>query len=143
MSDDPGVADEYPKGGQQLLYEPFDRGLIAAIRHSVAKLAEGAGLRHQRLDDFILAVNEIMTNAVRYAGGGGMLTLSQQDGQLQCTVSDDGPGIPPEWLRPGHTPPALALSGRGLWLARRLCDDVKIRTSPHGTTVLLAVVLPN
>jgi serine/threonine-protein kinase RsbW len=135
-SEDPAVATT------TLLSEPFDHRLIASVRHAVAQLAGAAGLKQQRLDDFILAVNEIMTNAVRHAGGDGVLTLWHQDSALHCAVSDDGPGIPPEQIN-GHTkPPAFALSGRGLWLARRLCDKLTITTGPGGTTVRLAIALP-
>ena len=92
----------------------------------------------------IAVVNEMMTNAVRHAGGGGSLILSCVDGSLYCHVSDAGKGIPPEQVNghPARAPAALALSGRGLWLARTLCDRVDIDTGPGGTRVRLLINVP-
>jgi serine/threonine-protein kinase RsbW len=125
-----------------LLSELFNRQLITAVRHGVARLAAEAGLSGQRLDDFVLAVNEIVTNAVRHAGGSGLLMLWRQDGSLRCEVRDKGPGIPPDRVEGRDLPSPTAISGRGLWLARRLCDGMAIETGPHGTTVRLAITLP-
>jgi anti-sigma regulatory factor (Ser/Thr protein kinase) len=125
-----------------LLSELFDHQLITAARHTVARLAARAGLAGQQLDGFVLAVNEMMTNVVRHAGGSGTLILWRQDEKLQCEVVDEGPGIPPEHIDGHSLPSPFALNGRGLWLAYRLCDSVTIRTGPRGTTVHLMVVLP-
>jgi serine/threonine-protein kinase RsbW len=135
--------DEIPSNlGTPLLSRGFDRWLIGSVRHAVAAHAAAAGLRGQRLDDFILAVNEMMTNAVRHAGGAGSLILSCVDGSLSCHVSDAGPGIPLEQVNGHPVPATLALSGRGLWLARKLCDRVDIETGPGGTRVRLLVEVP-
>jgi anti-sigma regulatory factor (Ser/Thr protein kinase) len=83
----------------------------------------------------------MMTNSVRHAGGSGVLTLWCQDEQVQCEVVDEGPGIPAEHINGHPLPPPFAVSGRGLWLARRLCDSVTIRTGPRGTTVQLVIGL--
>jgi serine/threonine-protein kinase RsbW len=125
-----------------LLSALFDSNLIANVRHAVTRMSARAGLAGQRLDDFVLAVNEMMTNVVRHAGGSGALTLWCHDEALHCEVRDDGPGIPHEQLGRRLAPAALALGGRGLWLARTLCDSVTIVTGPSGTTVRLAVALP-
>jgi anti-sigma regulatory factor (Ser/Thr protein kinase) len=125
-----------------LLSELFDHQLVTTVRHTVAGLAAHAGLAGQRLDDFVLAVNEMMTNAVRHAGGSGVLILWCQDEKLQCEVVDEGPGIPSERINGHPLPSPFAVNGRGLWLAHRLCDSVTIKTGPWGTTVHLAIALP-
>jgi serine/threonine-protein kinase RsbW len=132
------VAEQPPA----LVHEPFDHNVIAGVRHSVARLCASQGLAGQRLADFVLAVNEMMTNAVRHAGGSGMLTLWCLDGALRCEIADKGPGIPPDRANGKRVPAVDALSGRGLWLAHLLCDSVTIRTGPEGTTVLLAIAVP-
>jgi anti-sigma regulatory factor (Ser/Thr protein kinase) len=124
-----------------LLSELFDHRLVTAVRHAVTGLAARVGLAGQRLDDFVLAVNEMMTNAVRHAGGSGVVILWCQDEKLQCEVVDEGPGIPAERVNDHPLPSPFALNGRGLWLAYRLCDSVTIRTGPRGTTVHLAIAL--
>jgi serine/threonine-protein kinase RsbW len=130
------MAEEPP-----LLRQKFDQRVISGSRHAVARLSAAAGLYGQRLDDFVLAVNEMMTNAVRHAGGRGVLTLWCADSVLLCEVADSGSGIPTASLQPQRRPSTLAVSGRGLWLARHLCDSVTIDTGPHGTKVLLRIGL--
>ncbi|NJC74003.1 ATP-binding protein [Planosporangium thailandense] len=137
MPDDPGASAPPPT----LLSALFDADHITAVRHAVSGRAHRAGLAGRRLDDFILAVNEVMTNVARHAGGSGVLTLWRQDRTLRCEVTDSGPGMPPEHLHEQPLPSPFAVNGRGLWLARRLCDRVTIETGPQGTTVGLAIAL--
>ena len=121
-----------------LLIQDFAAEQITTLRHAVARLAGGVGLRGQRLDDFVLAVNEIVTNAVRHAGGVGRLRLWVQDGTVRCTVSDRGAGLPREWLDgPPAQPSRFSVGGRGLWLARHLCDALTVRSGSAGTSITL------
>jgi anti-sigma regulatory factor (Ser/Thr protein kinase) len=108
-----------------LLVEDFDAEQITPVRHAVSRRAESAGLRGQRLEDFVLAVNEIVTNAVRHAGGGGSLRMWSADGEVVCEVTGQA------------LPPSHAISGRGLWLAHHLVDEVDVRTGDGGTIVTL------
>jgi anti-sigma regulatory factor (Ser/Thr protein kinase) len=135
--------------GQNLVDEPstplfsqaFTRAQITAVRHAVTECAAGNGLSGQRLEDFALAVNELVTNAVRHAGGQGRVRLWRVDGSLCCEVTDHGPGIPGHRVEPRRPPPAFATDGRGLWLVNQLCDDVRIATGPAGTTVRIVATL--
>jgi anti-sigma regulatory factor (Ser/Thr protein kinase) len=60
---------------------------------------------------------------------------------LHCEVSDAGPGIPDPQGVGGVAPSALAPSGRGLWIVRRLTAGMKIESSERGATVLATVAL--
>lgn len=124
-----------------LLSRSFTRAQVTAVRHAVTRLAAGCGLAGRRLEDFALAVNELVTNAVRHAGGQGRVRLWRTDDKLCCEVTDDGPGIPPERVEPDAPPPTSAIDGRGLWLVSRLCDQVAIDTGPAGTTVRIVAAL--
>lgn len=135
---DPGVIHEPPP---PLLWREFTGSQVGAVRHAVTRLAAASGLAGRRLEDFALAVNELVTNAVRHAGGRGRLRLWRTDGRLCCEVTDDGPGIPAHRVEPTAPPPVSATDGRGLWLVSRLCDDVRITTGPAGTTVRIAAPL--
>lgn len=135
-SGEPGDDDGTPV----LIALEFRRPDIGRLRQRVTACATEAGLRGQRLQAFVMAVNEIITNAVLHGGGLGRLRLWRGDRHLVCEVSDRGPGIPG-----GSTsnvrPPPEATSGRGLWLTRRLCDRFSLETGRHGTTVRVAATL--
>jgi serine/threonine-protein kinase RsbW len=130
-----------PAQGASLLAQSFDAERVTAVRHAIARCAESVGLLGQRLEDFVLAVNEVVTNAVRHAGGGGRVRVWTEDGTIRCEVTDRGTGIPPDRLNGHELPPSFAVGGRGLWLAHALCDAVSVATGPAGTTVLLVTGL--
>jgi anti-sigma regulatory factor (Ser/Thr protein kinase) len=137
------VPDEDPvqEPPTPLFSRVFSRAQITAVRHAVTECAAGNGLSGRRLEDFALAVNELVTNAVRHAGGQGRVRLWRMDGSLYCEVTDHGPGIPTNRVEPRTPPPTFATDGRGLWLVSQLCDDVHIATGPAGTTVRIAATL--
>jgi anti-sigma regulatory factor (Ser/Thr protein kinase) len=92
----------------------------------------------------VLAANELLTNAIVHGGGSGRLRCWVSGRRLHCEVSDAGPGIPAD-DRAGRLPAADRPSGRGIWLVRRLCDDLSgnaaISTGRRGTTVRVSVPL--
>lgn len=121
-----------------LIAEGFDQAQVTELRHQVTSCARSIGLRGQRLDDFVLAVNELITNAVRHGGGRGWLRLWQQSDGVLCEVSDHGPGISAQRLDDRSRPAPDTAGGWGLWLARELSDTMDVRTGPAGTTVVIS-----
>ena len=65
------------------------RGGVPSLRRRVYAVADRYGMAGDDADDFVTAVNEVMTNAVRHGGGGGELRLWGDD-VLVCEVSDRG-----------------------------------------------------
>jgi serine/threonine-protein kinase RsbW len=111
------------------------------LRLSVAAWATRAGLGEPHRSEFLLAVYEIVDNAIRHGGGSGHLQLHRQNGFVCCQVTDDGPGLGDQVVPP-ERPDADAPAGRGLWLAHQLADKVAIRTGPEGSVVTMTAVLP-
>ncbi|MER7458540.1 ATP-binding protein [Micromonospora sp. NPDC126480] len=124
-----------------LITEAFDQAQVTELRHSVTSCARAAGLRGQRLDDFVLAVNELITNAVRHGGGRGSLRMWRQRGGLVCEVSDHGHGISAQRLTDRSRPAPDTAGGWGLWLARELSDAMDVETSTAGTVVRITTAL--
>ncbi len=88
----------------------------------------------------MFAINEGATNAVLHGGGKGQLVLLHSDvGTLIAQVVDTGPGssVP----IPEHLPPPDSAGGRGLWVARRMVDEMTLTTGFEGTTLRLEVAI--
>jgi anti-sigma regulatory factor (Ser/Thr protein kinase) len=109
---------------------------VTPLRHAVASAAARAGLRGERLDDFVVAVNELLTNAVRHGGGAGHVTMWRSGASVVCEVSDRGAGLqrPDRLARPAPDTPG----GWGLWLAGELTDELEIKSGEAGTAVRIA-----
>ncbi|MGA3539592.1 ATP-binding protein [Micromonosporaceae bacterium DT194] len=128
-------------GDAYLISAVFGRDEVTAVRHAVAACARTAGLIGDRLDDFVLVVNELITNAVRHGGGRGRLRLWSEANAVRCEVTDEGSGIAAARLGQQGRPEPGSVGGWGLWLVRRLCDDVMVSTGPTGTTVRISTRL--
>lgn len=85
-----------------------------------------------RVEDAVLAVHEIAVNSVVHGGGHGILRIEETPRALVFTVEDgDGTGSVPVMGRLATE----ATSGRGLWLAQQLSDELTIDTRPSLTRV--------
>ncbi|MFF0151434.1 ATP-binding protein [Micromonospora sp. NPDC005203] len=124
-----------------LIADAFDQAQVTEIRHSATSCAHASGLTGQRLDDFVLAINELITNAVRHGGGRGWLRLWHESELLVCEVSDHGHGISQQRLGDRSRPATDTAGGWGLWLARELTDAMEVVTSTAGTTVRVTTSL--
>lgn len=124
-----------------LLSEAVDSSRVTELRHAVGARLRTAGLRGDRLEDFVLAVNELLTNVVRHGGGTGRLQLWRDGPAVVCEVSDRGPGLGAEHLDRHDRPAPGTVGGWGLWLANRLSDSMAVWTGPAGTTVRLTATL--
>jgi serine/threonine-protein kinase RsbW len=132
-----------PVGAAPLLNRTFTGAELSDVRQDLSRTGSASGLADVALAHFVLAVNEITTNAVRHAGGHGELILWREDGALLCEVVDKGPGIPTRELAESNQRRPGRIGGHGLWLARHICDDVQIESSRGaGTRVLLRYALP-
>lgn len=125
---------------RQVYCTSFARGRITFLRRAVAEHAGRAGLSGRGLEDFVLAVNEIVTNAVVHGGGHGRLRLWTRGERLWCEISDEGPGLPAGWMGDMRPPAGFDSCGRGLWLTSMLCEHITIVSGPAGTSVTFAAM---
>ncbi|MEV0718462.1 ATP-binding protein [Asanoa sp. NPDC050611] len=125
-------------GYNLVLETAFDGTTVTVVRRQVQIAAHRCHMDGERLDGFLIAVNEAMTNAVRHGGGSGQLLL-WRDGVLLCQVVDRGPGFDPApYLPPNKRPQASSAGGMGLWLAREMADDLRIHSDAAGTTISIS-----
>jgi serine/threonine-protein kinase RsbW len=103
----------------------FGLANLSDVRRLVASRAIEAGLSSQRAADLALAADEIATNALVHGRLPATARVWREDGDIGCEVTDAGRGIEDPY--PGReAPPADSPDGRGLWLARQLCDRLEI-----------------
>lgn len=130
----------------------FDTGTLRALRAEVRAQARQAGFADSRSAEIVLAVHELAANAVRHGGGAGRLRIWNLAGAWHCQV-DDGllAGGDPPGSGAGHEDSdaagakgtsglviirsGQARPGHGLWVVRRVADQMRVLSGPHGTSV--------
>ncbi|HVL54589.1 MAG TPA: sensor histidine kinase [Vitreimonas sp.] len=129
------VTDSLPEPETTPAVFGFGGPAISEVRTFVAKQAGIAGLPQDRIDELVVAVNEVATNTVRYGGARGLVRTWVQDGRFIVEVRDDG--FIDNALAGRLRPSAGAEGGYGLWLVNQLCDFVQLRSSQDGSIVRL------
>ena len=107
-------------------------GGLRDARRLVWARAQEAGLG-ARGEDFVLAVNEVLSNSLHHARQDGELRVWQEAGGLVCEVRDGGHIMQPLI---GREEPAVGqIGGHGIWLVNLVCDLVQVRSSEQGSIV--------
>jgi anti-sigma regulatory factor (Ser/Thr protein kinase)/serine/threonine protein phosphatase PrpC len=114
-----------------------DDSQVGAARRAVHRFASRAGFREEQLSDLDIVVQEIATNAVRYATSGGCLHWREAPGEepgIELFYTDKGPGIYDleRALRDGVSTGGGI--GAGFGAMRRLLDEFDAHSVPKGTT---------
>jgi anti-sigma regulatory factor (Ser/Thr protein kinase) len=110
---------------------------VGAARRGVRRFASGLKFSEDQLAELDIVVQEIGTNAVRYATSGGCLhwseTLGEEPG-LELFYFDQGPGIYDleRALRDGVS--SGGSLGTGFGAMRRLLDEFDVYSTVKGTT---------
>jgi len=116
---------------------PASPSRLAALRRTARAYLRGVS--DEVADDVVLALHEAATNAVLYGSRGGQaiqVGVHVIDDWVEATVLDHGPQ-PPAGLPADADPGELRAGGRGLWLLRRLMDEVRLERVKLGTRVTL------
>jgi anti-sigma regulatory factor (Ser/Thr protein kinase) len=124
-----GMLPSPPESVIGVAFGPSD---IAALRR-LATYAARARFLPAQIDDVVVVVSELATNAVQHGGGGGTFRTWFDHDVLYVEVTDSGHF---DQLLAGRLPPGRAQpNGRGLWIANQICDLLQIRTSANGTVI--------
>jgi anti-sigma regulatory factor (Ser/Thr protein kinase) len=115
---------------------------FAGLRHAVARELAAADAPREVREDFLIAVDEMTSNAIRHGHPPVDVALWISSDRLVSTISDRGRG----WDDPfaGYVPAHgddLSGGGMGLWLARQLCDHLDITHHGDGVTLRLTTHL--
>jgi len=118
-----------------LLAESANAGSLQALRDRVREVGQRYGLADMRLAKFVLVVHELAVNAVRHGGGWAAIVVWRNGVGLRCSVTDHGRGIPQRYVNPGPGVSEAETPRCGLRLVRRICPDIRVNTSSHGTHI--------
>jgi serine/threonine-protein kinase RsbW len=135
------LRDRHPKPAD--FFSPFELRLPAtgselrSARDSVADAAAAFGLQPRARYEFVYAVNEAVTNAIKHGSPDrdGMIGLRVdcEGDSIVCSVSDCGPWVSPQT----DTTLDSGEGGRGLVLMSALTDEVELSVEPKATVVRL------
>jgi anti-sigma regulatory factor (Ser/Thr protein kinase) len=111
----------------------FSAWRLHEVRRMVEEALSGRSYERERVEDIVLAVNELATNAVEHGSPEGHLSLWTGGHGLLCEIDDGGTLRDP---LPGlQAPHPAEPRGRGVWIARQLCDSLHVWTDARGTHV--------
>lgn len=131
----------------------FDSATLRALRADVQASASRIGFPDHRVEDMVLAVHELVANAVQHGAGAGRLRIWDLAGTMHCRVDDGAlafadpadpaaPAADPEDVKAAVTTSpsgrsvatAWSIPGHGLWVVRQVADDLLVMSSPQGTS---------
>ena len=125
---------------------PAELRNLAAIRRFVAEAAGPLGMAPEVVSDVLLAVDEATTNIVAhgYAGRPGEIEVAvgKAKNSLVVHLRDTAPPFDPNVVPPPSLSGALEErqpGGMGVWLIRRLVDEVIWKERPCGGNELILI----
>jgi anti-sigma regulatory factor (Ser/Thr protein kinase) len=98
--------------------------LIRPLRHLATANLLAWGAARPRVDEVVLCLSELVTNALRHTAGPARMRLGVRSGFVHLEVADLGG---PDPTRPGDVPAGLGEHGRGLHIVRALGLSVEVR----------------
>jgi anti-sigma regulatory factor (Ser/Thr protein kinase) len=110
------------------------------IRSLVATGASAGGLDPGRVSDLVVAASELAANSILHGGGRGLATVWDDGASVYVEVADAGTIVDPTVGK--VRPDPSAQSGRGLYIANQLCDEVAIDSTATGTRIRLRIETP-
>ncbi|MBM7494402.1 anti-sigma regulatory factor (Ser/Thr protein kinase) [Micromonospora luteifusca] len=134
----PPLDQHAPTAGTPLFSTSFTLADLTRVRHEVQAVSRRCGLDHDEIENWLIAVNELMINVIRHGGGAGGLRLLLDD-QLICEVTDQGRGFnAAHYVSCVERPPLSDTGGMGLWVVGQMAGYVLADSGPAGTTIRIA-----
>ncbi|MBW0102982.1 ATP-binding protein [Pseudonocardia sp. KRD291] len=112
---------------------------LVDVRTLVERVLRERECPAERLDDAVLAINEVATNAVEHGRGPARLELWAEPQGCVAEVHDRGDLDDP--LRGLVAPEPGQARGWGLWVARQACDYLRVWLDEAGTHVRIHVTV--
>jgi len=113
----------------------------AGDARQAVRAAAPTALRAADLDEFLVAVSEIVTNAARYGRAPARMRVWADTGRMIVEVTDGGGG--PKDPFAGLLPAGGTNGGGlGLWITHQICDQVALAFGERGFTVRLGTGRP-
>src|SRR5437588_2832542 len=106
---------------------------LHAVRRRVASSSPASALPARCREEFVLAVNEAATNALKYDAPPRTVRLWRSGSYVVGEVA--GQGEIADLMAGRRPPPATAVEGRGLWMVNQLCDLVEVRNYDSQATL--------
>lgn len=120
--------------------EPGDVRAIAPLRYLAGSALTSWGIDHVKVDDVLLVLSELATNALVYTDDTVQVRLFRSAGQIVLDVADTNPVLPDFDSGPGGG--ADGLRGYGLKLVvTSLADTVTVTPHPCGGKTIAAVFM--
>ncbi len=109
------------------------------LRNQLRALMESTRMPPQIIGDYMLAVGEVVTNALKHAGGGRCEAWLTED-RFIVRITDHGGGIPAKSLAATILMPGFSTAvsmGMGYTIILQTADRMWLATGPGGTVVQL------
>ncbi|MFH0522210.1 ATP-binding protein [Streptomyces sp. M41] len=125
-----------PRGEAEHVFSlPHTPGAVSGVRRRIRAVLADWNLAADRVEDVLLVVSELLTNAVVHALPPATLTLSWSRpdlrGAVRVEVTDMGPACPAGLAAPAHDPDE---HGRGLDIVTALAARCGVDAHAGGTS---------
>ena len=125
---------------------PLDAKWLTVVRLAVSGVASRLGASYEDVDDIKVAVSEACTNVIDHAFSGEQcasaiirVTCEPREDAIAITVHDEGCGFDVETARTVDEADPEQEGGLGLFLIRKLMDEMEVVSRPGGGTQVAMV----
>lgn len=131
---------EQYKNGQFLCNESIiEKNDIPKARNKAKEVLQNLGLQRSKVTSYVLLISEGITNILKHAKD-GKLIIARKEQTLNIIIEDKGSGFPLEILPYAILTEGYSTKkslGQGFTLMLKLADQVLLKTSSTGSTIVL------